>query len=92
MERFHGVGPATAAEMKELGIFTALDLRAKDEAFLLKSRVRARVEHVFGVQQTSPGGRIVRTIGIVRARAKIGLQNLVYNIRRLVTLERMAVA
>jgi hypothetical protein len=27
-----------------------------------------------------------------RARAKIGLQNLVYNIRRLVTLERMAVA
>ena len=36
------------------------------------------------------GGRIVRTIGIVRARAKIGLQNLAYNIRRLVTLERMA--
>jgi hypothetical protein len=29
---------------------------------------------------------------IVRARAKIGLQNLAYNIRRLVTLERMAVA
>ena len=29
----------------------------------------------------------MRTIGIVRARAKIGLQNLVYNIRRLVTLE-----
>jgi len=25
----------------------------------------------------------VRTIGIVRARAKIGLQNLAYNIRRL---------
>src|SRR5262245_40034853 len=36
------------------------------------------------------GGRIVRTIGIVRARAKIGLQNLSYNMRRLVTLERMA--
>ena len=34
MERFHGVGPATAAKMNELGIFTALDLRAKDEAFL----------------------------------------------------------
>jgi hypothetical protein len=32
----------------------------------------------------------VRTIGIVRARAKIGLQNLAYNIRRLVTLERLA--
>jgi len=36
VERFHGVGPATAAKMKELGIFTALDLRAKGEAFLLK--------------------------------------------------------
>jgi DNA polymerase-4 len=34
--RFHGIGPATAAKMKELGIFTALDLRAKDEAFLSK--------------------------------------------------------
>jgi transposase, IS5 family len=53
-----------------------------------KSKVRARIEHVFGAQQTSPGGRIVRTIGIVRA--KVGLQNLAYNIRRLVTLERMA--
>ena len=37
MERFHGVGPATAAKMNELGIFTALDLRAKDEAFLLRN-------------------------------------------------------
>jgi IS5 family transposase len=57
-----------------------------------KSKIRARIEHVFGAQQNSVGGRIVRTIGIARARAKIGLQNLVYNIRRLVTLERMAAA
>jgi transposase, IS5 family len=47
---------------------------------------------VFGAQQNSVGGRIVRTIGIVRARAKIGLQNLAYNMRRLVTLDRMAAA
>ena len=64
--------------------------KAKGEANRKKSQVRARIEHVFGAQQTAPGGRIVRTIGIVRARAKIGLQNLAYNIRRLVTLERMA--
>jgi hypothetical protein len=51
---------------------------------------RVCIEHVFGAQQTSPGGRIVRTIGIARAKVKIGLQNLVYNIRRLVTLERLA--
>lgn len=65
---------------------------AKQEANRKKSQVRVRVEHVFGTQQSSPGGRIVRTIGIIRARAKIGLQNLVYNIRRLVTLERLAAA
>jgi transposase, IS5 family len=65
---------------------------AQQEANRKKSRLRARVEHVFGTQQTSPGGRTVRTIGIVRARAKIGLQNLVYNIRRQVTLERLAAA
>src|SRR5450756_941866 len=66
--------------------------KAQENANHQKSKVRARVEHVFGAQQTSPGGRIVRTIGILRAKAKIGLQNLAYNIRRLVTLERMAAA
>ena len=35
VERIHGVGPATAAKMNRLGILTALDLRAKDPAFLL---------------------------------------------------------
>ena len=34
------------------------------------------------------GGKIVRTIGIARARFKIGMMNLGYNIRRLVQLER----
>ena len=49
-----------------------------------RSRVRARVEHVFGHQQNSMGGKIVRTMGIARARFKIGMMNLGYNIRRLV--------
>lgn len=57
-----------------------------------RSQVRARIEHVFGAQQTSLGGRLVRTIGLVRAKAKIGLQNLVYNIRRLIAIERNASA
>jgi len=51
----------------------------------IKSKIRARVEHVFGAQHAM-GGHIVRTIGIVRARAKIGMMNLVYNMRRLVQL------
>jgi transposase, IS5 family len=66
--------------------------QAQENANRRKSRVRARIEHVFGAQQNSPGGRLVRTIGIARAKAKIGLQNLAYNIRRLVMLERMAAA
>jgi hypothetical protein len=41
--------------------------------------VRARVEHVFGHQQSAMGGKIVRTIGIARARFKIGMMNLGYN-------------
>ena len=65
---------------------------AQSRANRAKSKIRARIEHVFGAQQNAPGGRIVRTIGIVRARAKIGLQNFAYNIRRLVTLDRMAAA
>jgi len=53
---------------------------AQERANHAKSRIRARIEHVFGAQQSAPGGRTVRTIGRLRARAKIGLQNLAYNI------------
>jgi IS5 family transposase len=57
-----------------------------------RSRVRARIEHVFGDQQNAMGGIFVRTIGIARAAVKIGMMNLVYNMRRLVSLERVAAA
>ena len=53
-----------------------------------RSRVRARVEHIFGHQESSMGGTLVRSIGIIRARTKIGLKNLAYNTRRLVFLIR----
>ena len=57
-----------------------------------RSKVRARVEHVFGDQKNGMGAKLVRTIGIVRARCKIGMTNLVYNMRRFVCLERMTAA
>jgi IS5 family transposase len=50
-----------------------------------KSKVRAAVEHVFA-RQKGPMGLYIRTIGIARARIKIGLANLVYNMKRLVWL------
>jgi len=54
-----------------------------------KSSVRVRVEHVFGAQANDMGGTIVKTIGLVRAKAKIGMKNLAYNIRRSVQLRRL---
>jgi transposase, IS5 family len=47
-----------------------------------KATIRCRIEHVFGVMAIMAGNLIVRTIGIIRARAKIGLRNLAYNINR----------
>ena len=57
-----------------------------------RSQVRARVEHVFGAQVNDMGGTLVRSIGIARAKARIGLKNLAYNMRRAVQLERLASA
>jgi IS5 family transposase len=54
-----------------------------------KSSVRVRVEHVFGAQANDLGGVIVRTIGLARAKVKIGLKNLTYNMRRLGQLRRL---
>jgi IS5 family transposase len=47
-----------------------------------KSTVRVRVEHIFGAQANDMGGTLERTIGLVRAKAKIGMRNLAYNMRR----------
>jgi IS5 family transposase len=47
-----------------------------------RSRVRSRIEHVFGVQVQMAGNLILRTIGIIRAEVKIGLRNLAYNMHR----------
>jgi IS5 family transposase len=92
---------ASEARLQEKGLQSRIHRRAarnrplserQASANTTRSRVRARVEHVFGHQQSSMGGKIVRTIGIARARFKIGMMNLGYNIRRLVQLERMAAA
>jgi IS5 family transposase len=50
-----------------------------------KSAVRAHVEHVFA-RQKGPMALVIRTIGLARARVKIGLANLAYNMRRMVWL------
>jgi transposase, IS5 family len=52
-----------------------------------KSQTRARVEHVFGAFVNEMGGKLLRTIGIGRAKAHLGLKNLTYNFKRFVFLE-----
>ena len=52
-----------------------------------KSSIRVRVEHVFGFVENSMHGSIVRAIGIARAKAKIGMINLTYNICRCTQLK-----
>lgn len=47
-----------------------------------KSKIRVRVEHVFGYMTNSMNGITVRSIGIARARFNIGFTNLLYNISR----------
>jgi transposase, IS5 family len=54
-----------------------------------KSQVRSAVEPVFA-RQKGPMGLVVRTIGIARARVKIGLANLVFNMKRMVWLTHRA--
>ena len=52
-----------------------------------RSKTRAKVEHIFGDFVTSMGGKMVRSIGLARAQTQLGLKNLVYNLKRFVSLE-----
>lgn len=52
-----------------------------------KLRIRAHVEHVFAVQKEQMN-LFVRTIGLKRAKVKIGLANITCNIKRLIFFEK----
>ena len=56
-----------------------------------KSKIRSRVEHVFA-EQKDRMELFIRTIGIARATTKIGMANLVYNIKRFIFLRKIAIA
>ena len=51
-----------------------------------RSKIRSRVEHIFGVQAQMAGNLILRCIGLIRAKTKIGLRNLSFNMMRYKTL------
>jgi len=54
-----------------------------------KSKIRARVEHVFGFMEQSMKGLILKSVGIVRATGIIGLINLTYNLFRYEQITRL---
>jgi transposase, IS5 family len=51
-----------------------------------RSKVRSRIEHVFGAMRQRAGNVILRTIGLAKAKVKLGLRNLAYNMERFCTL------
>lgn len=55
----------------------------------IKSKTRARVEHVFGFMEQSMNGLTVKSVGIMRATGIIGLINLTYNIFRFEQVQRL---
>lgn len=65
---------------------------AKQRVNQKRSRTRARVEHIFGFQATSMGGKLIRGVGLTRASYKIGMRNLVYNMCRYTQLLRLKTA
>ncbi|BAU38967.1 transposase [Acetobacter pasteurianus NBRC 101655] len=56
-----------------------------------KSVIRSRVEHAFA-DKKSQTRLFARTVGIVRAAMRIGLVNIVYNMRHFLFLERISVS
>jgi transposase, IS5 family len=54
-----------------------------------RARVRVAIEHVFAAQKCRLG-LIVRSVGLARATARLGLANLVTNMRRLTWFETRA--
>lgn len=55
---------------------------------LKKSKVRCRIEHIFGFMTGAMHGITIRNIGITRAWFNIGLTNLIYNFCRYEFLKR----
>ena len=51
-----------------------------------KSRIRSRVEHIFGFMEMSMNEMYIQCTGMKRATAIIGLMNLTYNMCRKIQL------
>ena len=80
--RERGYTPKINAKGSRFKKLTAAQIKNNN----LLSKTRCRIEHIFADMTIRANGLIVRTIGLSRARVKIGLMNLAYNMRRYLTL------
>jgi len=87
---------ATEVMLKEKGLCSQIHERAYRKhpltevqkiANRMKSKVRARIEHVYGHMETAMGGMLIHTIGLGRAAVKVAFKNLAYNMQRFAFLE-----
>jgi hypothetical protein len=60
--------------------------KSRERSNTAKSRIRARVEHIFAAMTKSMNGITVRTIGRGRAHMQNGITNLTYNFLRYIYL------
>jgi len=84
--------------IKALGVWSCIHERSyrnrslteeQKDANRKKSKVRVRVEHVFGFFDTSMNGAtFIRVIGSARANVVIGLTNLTYNLVRFLQIKK----
>lgn len=58
------------------------------QANRIKSKIRSRVEHIFATMRNRINGLRIRSIGLMRSTADITLQNLAYNMTRVIYLKR----
>ena len=85
-DKIKGKSPGITLKINEKA-YRNNPLTAKQKALNKeKSKVRARVEHVFGHMTNSMGGMSARVIGIKRVACVITMKNLAYNVSRWVYL------
>lgn len=91
------VGPAVSDTVKSKGMNPVVCEKGyrnrplteeQKESNRRKSKVRCRIEHIFGFMEGAMGGLLVRSIGLERAKANVAMTCLVYNVCRFVQIRR----
>jgi hypothetical protein len=89
-EAFHVARANPLAALAAKGASWLLAVQGAD-AGVLSDQIRAVAKTDVFAEQKARMGLFIRTVGITRTTTKIGMANLVYNIKRLLFLQRIAV-